>query len=147
MIGQRHYHRTLFLGLLLLAGNSGCNSVQKRLIVRTNPPGAIVNVDHQFVGHSPVSVPFTYHGTRQIKLEKDGFKTVQVDERIPPRWFEKVPFSFVADNFWPREIRDERVLDFELEPKEQVSENRLRDRATELRQNVQQGTVTVPINR
>ena len=134
--------------ILLLAGLvvlSGC--VQRRLIVRTQPEGAYLTIDNQPIGYTPVSVPFTYYGTREIKLEKDGFKTVQVQQRIRPPWYERFPISFMAEHFSPRELRDERVLDFRLEPRQQVNENFLLERAHQLRTDVQRGTVTVPIER
>jgi hypothetical protein len=123
---------------------SGC--VQRRMIVRSQPEGALVTIDNQPVGHTPVPVPFVYYGTREIQLEKEGFKTVKVKERIRPPWYEKVPFSFFSNNFAFREIRDERLLDFELEPRSQVEENLLLDRANDLRLNSQRGTLASPGN-
>jgi hypothetical protein len=137
----------IWLIALTLSLTLGCNSVQRRFVVRTAPPGAEVYIDKQFVGRSPVSVPFTYYGTRQIQLEKDGYKTVQIEQNFKPRWYGRFPISLIAENFWPREIRDERVMDFELTPKEIVSDRRLVERADELRGNVQSGTVTLPVPR
>lgn len=122
---------------------SGC--VQRRFIVRSQPEGAHVTIDRRPIGLTPLSVPWTYNGTREIQLEKDGYKTVQVQQRVKPRWYETFPISFVTENFWPHEIRDERVLDFQLEPKTQVQEHLLLDRANDLRMNVQRGTVTAPV--
>lgn len=104
-----------------------------------------MSVDRQTIGHSPVSVPFTYYGTREIQLEKDGFQSVRVKQRIRPPWYEVFPLSFFTENFWPRELRDERRLDFDLIPKVQISENQLMERADQLRQNVARGTVTGPL--
>lgn len=131
--------------LLVLAASTGC--VQRRLIVRTQPEGAFLTIDQQPIGYTPVAVPFTYYGTREIKLEKDGFKTVEVRQRIRPPWYERIPVSFFAEHFSPRELRDERVLDFQLEPRQQVDPNFLLDRAANLRTDVQRGTVTVPIDK
>ncbi len=129
----------------ILAIGTGC--VQRRLQIRSQPEGAAVSVDRQPVGLSPVSVPFTYYGTREIQLEKDGFKTVRVEQNIRPPWFERFPISLISDNFAGRELRDDRVFDFALEPKQAVNENMLFDRANDLRKDIQQGTVTAPINR
>ena len=131
------------LASILTLGLTGC--VQRRLVVRSQPEGAFVTIDNQPVGPTPLPVPFTYYGTREIQLEKDGYKTVKVRERIRPPWFEKFPVSFFSNNFAGREIRHERVLDFQLEPKTQVQENQLLDRANDLRINVERGTLTVPV--
>ena len=126
-----------------LACLTGC--VQRRLIVKTQPEGAFVSIDNIPVGYSPVSVPHTYYGTREFRVEKDGYKTVNVQERIRPQWFSTFPISFITENFWPREIRDQRIFDFQLQPKTLTDENGLVDRANELRLNVERGTVAAPV--
>jgi hypothetical protein len=122
-----------------------CGCVQRRFLIRSEPEGAFVSIDRQGIGYTPVSVPFNYYGTREFQLEKDGYQTIRVQERIRPPWYEKFPISFVTENFWPRELRDERLLDFTLEPKLMVDQRLLFERANDLRENVQRGTVTAPI--
>ena len=134
----------LFFFGLVFASLSGC--VQRRFIVRSQPEGAFVTIDRKPIGRTPLSVPWTYNGTREFQLEKDGYKTIKVQERFLPTWYERFPISFVTENFWPREIRDERLLEFQMEPKSQVQENQLINRANDLRFNVQRGTLTAPIN-
>ena len=123
---------------------TGCNSVQRRMVIRTQPEGAFVSIDRQPIGYSPVSVPWTYNGTREIQLEKDGYKTVKVQQHLPPTWYEAFPISFVTENFLPRELRDERVLDFQLEPREMVNEDQLINRANQLRGGMNNGTLSTP---
>jgi hypothetical protein len=130
----------VFLTCLFL---TGC--VQRRLLVRSQPEGAFVSIDNQPIGPTPLAAPYTYSGTRQIRLEKDGFKTVEVEQRIRPAWYDTFPISLVTNNFWPHELRDERVLEFQLEPKSQADENLLLDRANQLRGDVNRGTVTAPL--
>ncbi len=133
----------LLLGLVLLS--SGC--VQRRMLIRSQPEGAMVTIDRQAIGQTPVSVPFTYYGTREIQLEKDGFQTIAVRQRIRPPWYEWFPLSFFSNHFALREVRDVRRLDFELIPKVQVSEYQLIERANQLRTDVERGTVTAPIGK
>jgi len=121
--------------------------VQRRLIVKTQPEGAAVSIDRQPVGYSPVSVPFTYYGTRDVQIEKDGYKPIRVQERLDPKWYNRFPISFFTENFSPREIRDQRIIDFQLQPKTMTSENELLDRANDLRTNVQRGTIASPVGR
>lgn len=107
----------------------------------------MVTIDRQAIGQTPVSVPFTYYGTREIQLEKDGYQTIQVRQRLRPPWYEVFPLSFFSNHFAMREIRDVRRLDFELLPKVQVSESQLIDRANQLRTDVGRGTVTSPVGK
>lgn len=134
-----------FFLLLIFATLLQTGCVQRRILVRSNPEGALVTIDHQPVGHTPVAVPFTYYGTREIQLEKDGYQTTTVKQRIGAPWFQYPPFDFITDNFWPREIRDDRMVDFQLTPLPTVNENSLVDRAEQLRGNVYRGTVAMPL--
>lgn len=131
-----------FVGVIL-AFHAGC--VQRRLLIRSQPEGALVSIDRHVIGHTPVSVPYVYYGTREIQLQKDGFKTIQVKQRFRPPWYAVFPLSFFTENFWPREIYDRRVLDFELVPKDLTGDYYLLDRANQMRQDVSRGTVTAPI--
>ncbi len=88
------------LALVLCASQSGC--VQRRLTVRTNPPGALLYVDDYPIGTTPCSTSFTYYGTRKIRLVKDGYETLTVMQSIPAPWYEYTPCDFVAENCRPR---------------------------------------------
>jgi len=132
------------VGCFLLA-DTGC--VKRKLTIRSQPEGALVYVDQQEVGQTPLSVPFTYYGTREILLEKDGYQTVKEKHRIRMPWYQIPPLDFITENLISKEIHDERVLDFQLQPQVPTDETQLQHRAEQLRQNVNQGLVTPLINR
>ena len=126
--------RRAFIGLLLCVCATGC--VHRRMTVRTNPPGALLYVDDTPIGITPVSTDFTYYGTRKIRLVKDGFETLTVMQPIPAPWYQYPPIDFVAENFVPGEIRDQRMLDFQLKPQMVVPTEQLLSRAETLRRGV-----------
>ena len=99
---------------LILSFSVGC--VQRRMTIRSNPPGALVYVDDYQVGTTPVSTDFVYYGTRKIRLIKDGYDTLTVQQPFPVPWYEIFPLDFVTENLWPWEIRDERVVDLAMVP-------------------------------
>lgn len=138
--------KTLFLGMLLAVSvlpTFGC--VRRRLTVRTNPPGAAVYVDKHPIGHTPVSVPFTYYGTRSVEVIRDGYRTEKVMRTLSPPWYEYPPIDFLAETFWPWEVRDERIIDIEMIPEPIVSSPELMKRAEELRLQAAQGVaVSLP---
>ena len=101
------------VGILFLV-SAGC--VQRRMTVRSNPPGALVYVDDYQIGTTPVSTDFVYYGTRKIRLIKDGYDTLTVQQPFPVPWYEIFPLDFVTENLWPWEIRDERVVDLAMVP-------------------------------
>ncbi len=130
------------LGLVLCACQSGC--VERRLMVRTNPPGALLYVDDYPIGTTPCSTSFTYYGTRKIQLVKDGYETLTLMQSIPAPWYEYTPFDFVAENFVPGHIRDQRTLDFQLRPQVVVPTEQLLSRAEGLRRGIHTATRTAP---
>jgi hypothetical protein len=131
--GRRPGGRRRWLCLLAcaLALTTGC--VQRRLTVRSNPPGALVYVDNNEIGMTPVSVDFTYYGARQIRLVKDGYETLKDQVRISAPWYQYVPIDFVVENLVPVEIEDHRHLTYQLEPQLVAPNDQLLNRAEELR--------------
>jgi hypothetical protein len=110
---------------------TGC--VQRRLTVRSNPPGATCYVDNVEIGTTPVSHDFLYYGTREIKLVKAGYETLTVLQPIPYAWYQVPPLDFVSDNFTPWEIRDERDFSFNMLPRRDVPAAEVLGRAEGLR--------------
>jgi hypothetical protein len=106
----------LTLAALAAALVAGPGCVQRRMTIRSNPPGALVYVDDYELGTTPVSHDFIYYGTRKIKLVKDGYETLTVRQPFPLPWYQIFPLDFVTENIVPWEIRDERVVDLALVP-------------------------------
>ena len=47
---------------------------------------------------------------------KDGYETLTVRQPFPVPWYEIFPLDFVTENIIPWEIRDERVVDLQMQP-------------------------------
>ena len=82
---------------------------------------------------TPCSTSSTYYGTRKIRLVKDGYETLTVNQPIPAPWYEWPGIDFVSENLVPRDIRDERALTFNMQPHMVVPNDILLTRAEELR--------------
>ena len=109
----------LFLGIVLCIW--GC--VERKLVIRSNPPGAVVVLDNKIVGVTPLTVPFTFYGSRQVEVrwdpfleELDPFPSAKEVRYIYPPWYQYVPLDFLAEILWPFTITDERFFDFDLYP-------------------------------
>ena len=129
-------YRWSLLGLLAVAACAG-GCVERRMTVRSNPPGALVYVDDYEVGTTPCAVSFIYYGERKIRLVKDGYETLTLIQPIPPPWYELPGFDFFPENLVPGKIVDERFYDYTLQPQVVVPPEQLRDRAEALRHGVQ----------
>ncbi len=118
----------------------GC--VRRRLMVRTNPPGASVYVDHQYIGTSPAATSTTYYGTREIEVVADGYRTEKVLRTFHPPWYEWPPLDFISETLWPWELRDERIVDIAMVPMQKPTSQELVGRADALRLQASQGLAT-----
>src|SRR3989304_6283587 len=131
-LSRRAVWAGVFFAAAFLLFQSGC--VQRRMTIRSNPPGALVYVDDYEIGTTPISTNFIYYGTRKIRLVKDGYETLTVLQPVPAPWYQYPPFDFITENFIPGEIRDQRTIDFQLRPQMVAPTDQLLSRAESMRQ-------------
>lgn len=79
--------------LQLLAGcmaiamvNAGC--VERLISITSEPSGALVHLNDEAVGRTPLTVPFTFYGVYDVRLEKDGFKPLWTEHKADAPWWE-----------------------------------------------------------
>ncbi len=118
---------------LLLVAMTGCTS--RRLTIRSNPPGALVEVDGRRYGLTPVSMDFIHHGTREITISASGYETLTVQQPTPAPWYQKFPADFVSEHFLPVQATNRYDFTYQLTPLAGDAEdpNRLRGRANDFR--------------
>jgi hypothetical protein len=120
---------------------SGC--VQRRLLVNSNPPGALVYVDDQKpIGVTPCACSPIYYGQRKIRLEKEGYETQTRVCDIQAPWYEWFGLDFISENLVPGQIQDNHPVDFTLTPQTASSPEQIRVRGEELRQGIHSSTHT-----
>ena len=102
--------------LLLTLLQSGC--VHRRVTINSNPGGALVRIDGKDVGYTPASVDYTWYGTREVQLLKDGYETQTQLVHIGAPWYQRFPLDFFSDNFLGTHIRDHRRFDLQMQPKQ-----------------------------
>lgn len=133
---RQYYLTSLFIFFCV-----GC--VTRSMIIETVPSGAMVYVDDEPIGESPITIPFTYYGTRKIAIEKlDAqqrllYERKTVYEEIKPPIYEYFPLDFFSEVLLPFKLEDKHILSYELEElkpkvKEDVQKG-LFERADELR--------------
>ena len=121
--------RTAFAGLAALLL---CGCVERAVVVETDPPGAEVWIDGEMEGLSPVRVPFSHYGTREVVVVKGGFATVREKRELAEPWYERFPLDFASENLWPLTLTDDRYFVYRLTP-ETVDPEGVLKRAEEMR--------------
>lgn len=107
-------HRTgASAGIVLALALAGC--VRRQLVITSEPSGAVVHVNDVEVGTTPVSVDFTYYGTYDVLLEKEGCEPLRTRKAAVAPIYEWPPFDLVA-NAIPASIDHKVRWHFTLEP-------------------------------
>lgn len=132
------------IGLLLMLSALAGGCVERRYTVRTNPPGALVYINGEEIGKTPVSRSFTYYGDREITLVQDGFETQRVVTPIKAPWYDNLLTEFFSENLIPWTIRDERELAFDMQPVRNADTGDLLGRAEAMRAEGQIGPAPPP---
>jgi hypothetical protein len=121
----------LVLALVVASLSAGC--VTRRIVITSDPPGAIVYRDGQPIGATPVEEPFIYYGKFRYRLVKDGYQPLDVEPDVCAPWYEWPGIDFVSENVVPVNIRDIRPFHYQLLPLEVVRPDDVRARAEALR--------------
>ena len=105
------------MGRLLLALAPLClaGCVDRLISIRSDPDGAEVYVDGEKVGKTPVDVPYVWYGTREIMVEKRGYREVRERVALNPPWWQYPGFDFITDVLIPFTITDREEFAFTLE--------------------------------
>jgi hypothetical protein len=110
---------------------SGC--VERQLSINTQPQGALVILNDEQIGTSPVTVGFQWYGDYNVTIRKQGYETLKTHRMLKGPWYDYFPFDFFAQILSPRRIVDTYEWTFELEEKKQISREQLIQNARELK--------------
>jgi hypothetical protein len=123
---------SLVVFALLLVALGGC--VERVMKIETDPQGALITVNDEEVGVSPVKFSFLWYGDYDIIARKSGYRTLKTHYRVNPPWYQYPPIDLVAETLLPVTIRDEHVVPvLQLEPAEAPTVEEVIRRAGELR--------------
>jgi hypothetical protein len=136
---MKHVQHAAWLASLLLGSGLLTGCVERRFVVTTEPPGAIVfDEKGQRMGGgdgaAPVDRPFIYYGDYQFTLVKDGYETQVVREKVRAPFYEWLLLDFFSENVIPWTVRDIRRFNYQLQPKQVVPPEIVLDRGNGLRQ-------------
>lgn len=128
----------LWVCLVAVAGCTG--RVVRTITVESEPAGAVVWLNDNEVGRTPVTVPFTWYGVYRIRMEKEGYETLTVYERVAAPWYQWVGIDLAFETVIPGTRRDIHHLGpYTLEEAVPSDPDRVIERAREMRREAQEG--------
>jgi hypothetical protein len=128
-------NRTI-LAAALAAGLAltGCyGQVQRTLTIDSEPPGARCWLNDKEVGRTPVTVPFTWYGVYDLRLETPGYEPLVTKAKVEAPYYEWVPLDFAFETVVPGIRTDAHEFRFALKKAEPTDPDALRQRAEGLR--------------
>ncbi len=104
----------IILSALLVITTTGC--VERKLTIKTEPDSALVVLNDEEIGLSPVTVSFNWYGDYRIRITKPGFETLNTHQELTAPWYDKFPYDFFAEVLCPKMISDSYEWNFQLTP-------------------------------
>jgi len=98
----------------LLAGSTSC--VERVLQVRSDPEGAVVYVNGDEVGKTPLDHPFSFYGTVEVALRAGGRLSHRELKTLDTPWYEVFPLDVFSELLLPWKLRDVHSVDVILVP-------------------------------
>lgn len=89
----------------LCALMTGC--VERTWTIKSEPSGALVYVSGVEKGRTPLTIDFTYYGTYEVILRKDGYETLKDDVELNAPWYQTPGIDFFAE-ISPEKFEDRR---------------------------------------
>jgi hypothetical protein len=103
------------------------------MTVTSDPPGAIVWMNDQEIGRTPIQRDFTWYGTYEVQVRAEGYQTLNTKTPVIAPWWQWPPIDFFVE-FIPG-LKDERSISYKLEPvpEQPMEASELIARAQEMR--------------
>lgn len=114
---------------------TGCTGrVVRTMTIETVPPGALVVVNDNEVGRTPLTTQFTHYGTYRIRLELGGYQTLTVLERARAPWYQWPVIDLAFETVIPGTRHDEHYFGpYEMQPSVVTDADTLLERAEAMR--------------
>ncbi len=121
------------LPLLSLLTLVGC--VQRTISITSEPTGALVYLNDEEVGRTPVTVPYRFYGVYDVRLELDGHQPLWTEQKADAPWWEAPGPDLFAELFTDAKV--EQKWHYQLAVAPLMQEDELRQRAQQLRAELQ----------
>lgn len=132
VMGKSELLTALAVGLTIIIIVGGC--VERQLTINTKPQGALVILNDEEIGASPVTVSFNWYGDYDVRISKEGYETLKTHRRLKGPWYDSFPFDFFAGCLNPKRIVDSYEWTFELKQKQEPERPQLIEDARQLKQ-------------
>ena len=107
-------NRTFLVCIIVILAVSQTGCVERKLTINTDPQGALVALNDEEIGISPVTVEFNWYGDYKVRLIKDGYGIVNTHRKLDAPAHDRFPLDFFYGVLWPGLVVDEYEWTFAL---------------------------------
>lgn len=132
---RKHNVAIVLTASLITLIMAGC--VERQLTINTEPQDAVVILNDEEVGTSPVTVSFNWYGDYRVRITKEGCEPLNTHRELKGPWYDKFPFDFFAQILNPKRTVDRYEWTFTLTEKKQISKEELLENARKLKSELQ----------
>lgn len=94
-------------------GMLGAGCVRRQMTITSQPEGALVYLNGQEAGRTPLTRDFVWYGVYDVQLRKEGHETLKTRQKVIAPWWQWPPFDLVAELF---PAKDARTFAYTLTP-------------------------------
>jgi len=113
----------------------GC--VERVLTIHSEPSGAVVWLNGEEAGVTPLTTSFTWYGTYEVVVRKDGYRTLRTGQPLNPPFYQWPVVDLFTECLLPVTLTDRQEWNFTLQSVESVEPNELMDRARQMQGQVE----------
>jgi hypothetical protein len=129
--------KILILGLIAFTASvfSGC--VSREMHITSEPSGAKVLINDTYKGITPMTHKFVHYQVFGIRVEKEGYHPLYVEETVKAPLYEKPGIDLISEAFIPKHYHDKREFHYVLEKIEEVDDiDKVMENASAMRKKV-----------
>lgn len=115
-------------GLLL---STGC--VRRTVTVNTKPEGAMITLNDEVIGTSPITKDFLWYGDYGVTAQKDGYETLKSHKKFKTPWYQIPGIDLMTELLLPIQFHDRQEITLELTPAKEANRDELIQQAKQFR--------------
>ncbi|HEX8341966.1 MAG TPA: PEGA domain-containing protein [Tepidisphaeraceae bacterium] len=74
---------------------SGC--VERRMTITSDPPNALVYLNGEEIGRTPIERDFLFYGNYDVVVRKEGYETLKTSRQVKAPWWQYPPIDLFAE--------------------------------------------------
>jgi hypothetical protein len=92
---------------------AGC--VEQTMTIESDPPNALVYLNDQEVGRTPLTRDFTWYGDYEVHVRLEGYETLKTHQKVTAPAWNWAPIDLIS-TFLPFTFKDHRNFAYSLKP-------------------------------